>query len=59
MGKGEVDISRYSSNYRVGEGVWWSKDRKHTFKHLRGIIEEEIDLNKSDWIVNSIGLLLP
>ena len=56
---GEVDISRYSSDYRVGEGVRWSEDRKHAFRLVRGNVQEEIDLGEADQIANTLGLPPP
>ena len=47
---GEVDVSRYSSDYRVGEGARWSEDRKRSFRLVHGSIQEEIDLREADWI---------
>lgn len=56
---GEVDISMYSSDYRVGEGVRWSKDRRRAFRLIRGNVQEEISLNEAGRIANKLGLPMP
>jgi hypothetical protein len=56
---GEVDVSRYSSDYRVGEGVRWSGDRKRAFRLVRGNVQDEIDLDESDRIAAGLGLSTP
>merc|ERR1712086_875790 len=56
---GEVDISRYSSDYRTGEGVRWSEDRRCAFRLVRGNVQEEIDLREADRISKGLGLPPP
>ena len=56
---GEVDVSRYSSDYRVGEGAWWSEDRGRAYRLVRGNVQEEIDLGEADRIAESLGLPPP
>ena len=56
---GEVDLSRYSSDYRVGEGVRYSEDKNRAFRLVRGNVQEEIDLEEADRIANVLGLSPP
>ena len=56
---GEVDVGRYSSDYRVGEGVRWSEDRKRAFRLVRGNVQEEIDLAEAGRICDGLGLRIP
>ena len=40
--EGTVDYSRYEHGAHVGEGVWWSADRKQAHKMIRGEKKEEL-----------------
>ena len=56
---GEVDVSRYSSDYRVGEGVRWNVDRSRVFRLVRGNVQDKIHLGEADWIAAGLGLSTP
>ena len=56
---GEVDISMYSSDYRTGEGVRWSEDRRRAFRLIRVNVQEEISLKEAGRIADKLGLSIP
>ena len=56
---GEVDISRYSSDYRVEEGVRWSENRQRAFRLVRGNVQEEISLGEAGRIARDLDLPVP
>jgi len=56
---GEVDISRYSSDYRVDEGVRWSENRQRAFRLVRGNVQEEISLGEASRIARDLDLPVP
>jgi len=56
---GEIDLSRYSSDHRVGEGARWSEDGQRAFRLLRGEVQEEISLREAENIADDLGLSPP
>ncbi|KAL3823819.1 hypothetical protein ACHAXA_011606, partial [Cyclostephanos tholiformis] len=55
---GEVDVSWYQEDKRVGEGVRWTTDRKKAFRLVRGTKKEELSLDEAYATAERLGLSL-
>ena len=56
---GEVDVSWYSSDYCVGEGLRWNVDRSPVFRLVRGNVQDKINLGEANRIAAGLGLPTP
>jgi regulator of replication initiation timing len=55
---GEVDVSWYQEDRRVGEGVRWNSSRSKAFRLLRGTKKEELSLDEAYMTAEKLGLNL-
>ena len=55
---GEVDVSWYEEDRRVGEGVRWSANRLKAFRLIRGTRKEELSLDVAYATAERLGLSL-
>ena len=55
---GEVDVSRYNEDRRVGEGVRWNSTRSKAYRLVRGAKKEEISLDEAYNMAEKLGLNL-
>jgi len=55
---GEVDVSWYQEDRRVGEGVRWNSTRSKAYRLVRGTKKEEMGLDEAYTTAESLGLNL-
>lgn len=55
---GEVDVSWYQEDRRVGEGVRWNSTRSKAYRLVRGTKKEEISLDEAYNTAEKLGLNL-
>mmetsp|Transcript_9663 Transcript_9663/g.21781 ORF Transcript_9663/g.21781 Transcript_9663/m.21781 type:complete len:1646 (+) Transcript_9663:125-5062(+) len=55
---GEVDVSWYQEDRRVGEGVRWNSSRSTAFQLIRGTKKEELSLDEAYMTAEKLGLNL-
>ena len=55
---GEVDVSWYQEDRRVGEGVRWNASRTKAFQLIRGTKKEELSLDEAYVNAEKLGLNL-
>ena len=55
---GEVDVSWYQEDRRVGEGVRWNASRSKAFQLIRGTKKEELSLDQAYITAEKLGLNL-
>jgi len=55
---GEVDVSWYEEDGRVGEGVRWNASRSKAYKLIRGTKKEELSLDEAYMTAEKLGLNL-
>jgi len=55
---GEVDVSWYQEDRRVGEGVRWNASRAKAFQLIRGTKKEELSLDEAYLRAEKLGLNL-
>ena len=55
---GEVDVSWYQEDRRVGEGVRWNSTRTKAYRLIRGTKKEEMGLDEAYTTAESLGLNL-
>lgn len=55
---GEVDVSWYEEDRRVGQGVRWNATRDKAFQLNRGTRQKEIPLDEAYKTAESLGLNL-
>lgn len=55
---GEVDVSWYQEDRRVGEGVRWNASRSKAFRLIRGTKKEELSLDEAYMTAEKLGLNL-
>ena len=55
---GEVDVSWYQEDRRVGEGVRWNSTRTKAYRLVRGTKKEEMGLDEAYSTAESLGLNL-
>jgi len=55
---GEVDVSWYQEDRRVGEGVRWNSTRTKAYRLVRGTKKEEMGLDEAYTTAESLGLNL-
>ena len=55
---GEVDVSWYQEDKRVGEGVRWNANRLKAFRLIRGTKTEELSLDEAYTTAERLGLSL-
>jgi len=55
---GEVDVSWYQEDRRVGEGVRWNASRSTAFQLIRGTKKEELSLDEAYVTAEKLGLNL-
>jgi len=55
---GEVDVSWYQEDRRVGEGVRWNASRSKAFRLIRGTKKEELSLDEAYITAEKLGLNL-
>jgi len=55
---GEVDVSWYEEDRRVGEGVRWNASRSKAYRLIRGTKKEELSLDEAYMTAEKLGLNL-
>lgn len=55
---GEVDVSWYQEDRRVGEGVRWNASRSKAYRLIRGTKKEELSLDEAYVTAEKLGLNL-
>mmetsp|Transcript_31967 Transcript_31967/g.57777 ORF Transcript_31967/g.57777 Transcript_31967/m.57777 type:complete len:1737 (-) Transcript_31967:83-5293(-) len=55
---GEVDVSWYQEDRRVGEGVRWNASRSKAYRLIRGTKKEELSLDEAYMTAEKLGLNL-
>jgi len=55
---GEVDVSFYQEDRRVGEGLRWNSSRTHAYRLIRGTKKEELSLDEAYTTAEKLGLNL-
>ncbi|KAL7434361.1 hypothetical protein ACHAXM_004017 [Skeletonema potamos] len=55
---GEVDVSWYQEDRRIGEGVRWNSTRSKAYRLVRGTMKEEISLDEAYNTAEKLGLNL-
>ena len=55
---GEVDVSWYQEDRRVGEGVRWNAGRSKAYRLIRGTKKEELSLDEAYVTAEKLGLNL-
>jgi len=55
---GEVDVSWYEQDRRVGEGVRWNASRSKAYRLIRGTKKEELSLDEAYMTAEKLGLNL-
>lgn len=55
---GEVDVSWYQEDRRVGEGVRWNSSRSTAFQLIRGTKKDELSLDEAYMTAEKLGLNL-
>ena len=55
---GEVDVSWYQEDRRVGEGVRWNAGRSKAYRLIRGTKKEELSLDEAYTTAEKLGLNL-
>lgn len=55
---GEVDVSWYQEDRRVGEGVRWNTHRSKAYRLIRGTKKEELSLDEAYTTAEKLGLNL-
>ena len=55
---GEVDVSWYETDGRVGEGVRWNSTRSKAYRLVRGTKKEEVSLDEAYTTAENLGLNL-